>query len=132
MIMEIETWMIVECVLIALAVCVAVAYAVRIVIDTSKMREFAAIMREGRERSMRFSRGIDIADLPQFGYFSPRACLHTHVKTETMAGTREIYAYCPVCRLQSEPVRIGWFFWVARQRAIRKFYQLSNIVDKEK
>jgi len=65
-------------------------------------------------------------------YVNPKYCAHAYVTTRQMPGSQYVYARCQVCNLQGEPVQVGWLNWLARSRAVRKFYQLANRVDKEK
>lgn len=72
----------------------------------------------------------DRADIG-IGYVNPRHCAHSHVKFRKLERGTKLYAFCVVCSLQGEPVPIGRWNWLARNRAARKFYQLATRVDKE-
>jgi hypothetical protein len=60
-------------------------------------------------------------------HISPRLCAHRHLQTLERHG--DVWVQCQVCGLQSEPVPIGWRFW-SRRRALSKFYQLANKIDR--
>lgn len=64
-------------------------------------------------------------------YVNPRSCLHQHVRCCDF-GTDQIFAFCPVCHLQGEAVNkwSGIGSILNKGRALRKFYQLANKVDR--
>jgi hypothetical protein len=64
-------------------------------------------------------------------YVNPKHCAHRYVSIIRIKNTEYIYASCRVCSLQGEPVKIGWFDWLAKSKAFKKFFQLATELDKE-